>query len=403
MATPRKRYIADLLPRHAEDLAFLWGQRREALGSRRHTLREFAELNERIEGHVQGLLVAPAEALVDLLAPQLQSSDRDEAFAAGYALLRRLEPAPTQHVLIAFSRAAGPVLAGLRDAFSAAPSGLFAGEMRSALDKAPPLVAASAAVVLANHRVLDGASPRLARLLEDDDAEVCALAWRAAGLADARADSSAHKRPYQHALAHAAAPVRSAAWAAAAWTSQAQALPLLRHVAARGDAVALRWLAILGGAEDVALLQRAALAIEDPQARCALLARFGHPSALNALVRWMDEPELALAAAAGEAFTRITGIDVRGRREALPPADPADEFAREMAPLVWLPDATKARALMDEHGAEWTLGTRWCQGQRLDGETTPEQLPQLDLEARWDAGARAALAGRPVCLPPPVH
>jgi hypothetical protein len=167
--------------------------------------------------------------------------------------------------------------------------------------------------------------------------------------------------------------------------------------------VALRWLAVLGGPEDVPMLQRAALAIEDAEARCRLLARFGHPSALNALVRWMAEPDIALAAASGDAFARITGIDLRARREQMPvPAD-ADEFEREMAPLVWLPDAAKARTVMEDRGAEWMQGTRWCQGQRVDPEPGPDRLPAFDLEARWDIGARAALAGRPVCVPPPVH
>ena len=403
MATARTRYIAELLPRHAEDLAFLWGQRRDALQSRRHTLREFAEIGERIEAHAQGLLVPPAAAVTALLAPQLASDDRDEAFAAGYALLRRADSGLTRQVIAAFARASGATLAGLRDAFSLAPFALFAGEMQAALDRARPHTAAAAAVVLANHRVLHGQAPRLAELVEHEDPEVCGWAWRAAGLADARGDSPAHTRPYQHALAHPVGWVRSAAWSAAAWTGQAQALPLLRHIAAQGDAVALRWLAVLGGPEDVPTLQRAALAIDDADARCRLLARFGHPSALNALVRWMSEPDVALAAASGEAFERITGIDLRARREPLPVPDGADDFEREMSPLVWLPDAAKARAAMDQHGAEWMQGTRWCQGRRVDADPAPDQLPAFDLEARWDIGARAAMAGRPVCVPPPVH
>jgi uncharacterized protein (TIGR02270 family) len=403
MAAPRQRYIEELLEIHFEDLAFLGGQRRDALHSRRHTLREVAEIGERIEAHVQGLLVPPAAAVTARLAPQLASRDRDEAFAAGYALLRRADPQITRNVVAAFAHASDTTLAGLRDAFSLAPLTLFAGEMQAALDRARPLTAAAAAVVLANHRVLHGQAPRLAELVEHEDPEVCGWAWRAAGLADARGDSPAHTRPYQHALSHPVAVVRSAAWSAAAWSGQTHALPLLRHVAAQGDTVALRWLAVLGGPEDVPRLQRAALAIPDAETRCQLLARFGHPSALNALVRWMEEPDVALAAASGEAFARITGIDLRARREQLPAPAGADDFEREMAPLVWLPDAAKARAVMDERGAEWMQGTRWCQGRRVDTEPAPDHLPTFDLEARWDIGARAALAGRPVCAPPPVH
>ena len=403
MAVARARHIADLLQVHLEDLAFLWGQRREALGSRKHTLREYAELNERIEAHLQGLLVAEPAALVTWLRPQLIGDDRDEVFAAAYALLRLAEPASTHAVVVEFSRAAGPVLAGLRDALSFGPEALFAAEMQSALEQAKPITAVSAAVVLANHRLLDASSPRLARLLEDTDDAVCALAWRAATVADAAAPLTAPKRPFHHALAHAAPAVRSAGWAAAAWSGQARAMPLLRQFAGRGEFPALHWLAVLGGPEDVPLLQKAALEISDGAARCALLARFGHPSALNALLLWMNDSDMALAVAAGEAFTRITGAEIRGQRKTLPVPEDADEFTREMAPEVWFPDVPKARALMERHGVEWAAGTRWCTGLRLDAEVSRDLLARLDLEVRWDVAARAALAGRPVSAPAPIH
>ena len=98
MAAARTRLIADLLQVHVEDLAFLWGQRRDALGSRKHTLREYSELNERIEAHLQGLLVAEPAALVGWLQPRLAGGDRNEVFAAAYALLRLDESAATQAV-----------------------------------------------------------------------------------------------------------------------------------------------------------------------------------------------------------------------------------------------------------------------------------------------------------------
>ena len=403
MAVARARHIADLLQVHFEDLAFLWGQRREALGSRRHTLREYGELNERIEAHMQGLLVASPAELIGWLQPRLSDVDRDEVFASAYALLRLSDVAATHAVVVEFSRAAGPALAGLRDALGLAPHALFAAEMRSALDQAKPPTAAAAAVVLANHRLLDGHSARLAQLLADPDAGVCELAWRAAALADSKVAPELPKRPFNQALAHAAAPVRSAGWGAAAWTAQARAMPLLRQLAASGDVVALHWLAVLGDEEDVALLHSAALAMDDVVARCQLVARFGHPSALNALMHWMADADMMLAVAAGEAFTRITGVDIRGERRVQPVPDDADDFTREMAPDMWMPDIPKARALMERHGAEWAAGTRWCKGLRVDGELARELLLQLDLEARWEVAARAAMQGRVVSAPAPIH
>lgn len=403
----RQRFIPALLDRHAEDLAFFWAQRRDALSSREYTLREFGELSERLEAHVQGLLVAPPEALLERLEPQLAAPDRDDAFAAAYALLRAARPASTQAVVAQFSRAAGPALAGLRDALSLAPPALFASEMQSALAQAKPTTAAAAAVVLANHRLLDAASSRLAALIEVDDPEVSTLAWRAAASADALQRSQpatqGTQRPFREGLAHSDAGVRKAAWQAAAWSGHAAALPMLRQRSSEGDQAAVLGLAVLGGADDAPLLKQAVLAMPEGPTRCDLLARYGHPMALNALVRWMDPKEAALAAAAGEGFTRITGQDLRGERRKLPVPDDADDFAREMAPDVWLPDVSKARALLERHGEQWARGQRWCAGHRLDGEPARELLLQLDLEARWDAAMRAALTGRAISAPAPIH
>jgi hypothetical protein len=63
----------------------------------------------------------------------------------------------------------------------------------------------------------------------------------------------------------------------------------------------------------------------------------------------------------------------------------------------------KARSEFERHGDTWAKGARWCQGHRVDEAITREVLLQLDLEARWDAAARAALAGRALSVPPPVH
>lgn len=404
-AAPRARFIPDLLRTHAEDLAFLWSQRREALTSARHTLREFGQLNERMEAHVQGLLVADAPTLAGLLQAQLASTDRDEVFAAAYAFLRRADQGLAHAVLVEFSRAKGSTLAGLRDALSMAPQEAVLSEVQSALAQAKPATALAAAVVLANQRKLDAASPRLQAWLEDVDPELAAWAWRAVLVADAFHATPAPPatRPYQLAVTHKSPEVRHAGWAAAAWAGKSTMMSLLRQRVAAGDEVALHWLAVLAHPDDVPVVQKAALALPDVARRCALLARFGHPSALNALVRWMAPDNVPLAVAAGEAFTRITGVDVRGQRTVIPVADDADDFTREMAPSVWLPDADKALSVLTKRAAEWSGGSRWCQGVRLDGEITREQVLTLDLQARWDVAARSAMAGRVISAPPLVY
>ena len=88
MAAVPARYIPELLEIHAEQLEYLWGQRRTALTSPEYTLRDFVDLNGRIEAHVQGLLAVP-QALPELLCPLIESDDGERG------LRRRLFPAAT--------------------------------------------------------------------------------------------------------------------------------------------------------------------------------------------------------------------------------------------------------------------------------------------------------------------
>ncbi|MFO1267203.1 MAG: hypothetical protein U1F67_10790 [Rubrivivax sp.] len=169
MPTPRARHIPQLLDIHAEDLAFLWSQRREAIDSPEQTLRDFAGLTERIEAHIQGLLVAPPGALVARLQAALENGDRDDIFAAAIAALRCGDAAAASGVIAEFSRASGAALLGLRDALGQAGGSRVAGELSNALTNAKPAVAAAAAVALANHKRLAPDAPGLERLLLAED------------------------------------------------------------------------------------------------------------------------------------------------------------------------------------------------------------------------------------------
>jgi len=401
MTAARARFIPELLDTHFEELEYLWGQRRAALHSSLYTLRSFADLTERVEAHIQGLLAVPT-ALPALLLPRLESEDREGVFAAACPLLRLSDSTQTAAILAAFASAQGPRLAGLRDALSFAPSGQFVMAMRQSLERAEATQAVAAAVVLANQRLLDPASPRLASLLTDESAEIAELAWLATTEADTRSASSTRTRPYQAALAHADPRIRNAALYSAAWTGQSWTLAAVRQIAAANDEVGLNWLAVLGHSDDLPALLSHTASLANPAKACRLLARLGHPGVMASLGRSMASTDIALAAEAGEAFTLITGFDVRGQRQtAATPAD-ADEFAREFAPLVWTPDISKAQIYWQQHGSTLSSGTRWRQGLNL-GEICPAKiLAELDLQARWDAGARAALAGQALCSPPPI-
>lgn len=404
----RLRHIPELFEQHLEDLAFLWGQRRAALVSPEHTLRQVADLAERIEAHLQGLAVPePAEVRAQL-EPRLAMGDRDETCAAACALLRVPERSATQAVLAAFVQAEGEPLTGLRDALGFCNPARFVPDLQALLAsaEAPAPTLAATAVVLANHRLLDPGDRVLRGLLAHDTPAVARQAWQAAGRAAAQrapgAEPPSLTPALPAALAHADAGVRRAAWQAAAWAGEPSLLPLLRQRCAQGDTEALTALAALGGGDDFALLRQAVLALPDGPSRCAVLARYGHPLGLNALLRWMDPADLATAAAAGEAFEGITGVDLRAGRRTLPVAEGADDFEREMAPEVWVPDAARAVEWHAQHAGRLEAGPRWRRGLRVDGAVSRDTLVQLDLQARWDAAMRAALQGQVLSAPPPL-
>jgi uncharacterized protein (TIGR02270 family) len=401
MSAHRARFIPELLETHFEELEYLWGRRCAALNSPILTLRDFIDLNERVESHIQGLL-AVRTSLPTFLGHRLEEEGRGEVFAAACPLLRLAEAAITARVLEAFSTAQGPRLAGLRDALGFAPAGLFAPAMKKAVSQAKPAQAVAAAVVLANQRLLDPATHRLMALLENEAPEIAGLAWLAITHCDSANLSTAMTRPYKIGLLHDAPRVRAAAWRAAAWTRQPWALPSLRKLAGQGDRIALDWLAVLGRPEDLPQIIGLVSALESKADGCALLARFGHPKVLDLIGKWMTGEDIVLASTAGEAFTRLTGVDIRGQRKTMPVAANADEFTREFAADVWMPDMDKAKAYWQRHKQTLAQGTRWRHGIDLGGECTLQTLAEVDLEARWDAHARAALVGMPLAAPPPI-
>ena len=401
ISNTRARYIPELLETHVEELEFLWGQRRAALYSTSYNLRSFADLTERVEAHIQGLLAIP-DVLVELLMPRLTCEDRDGVFAAACPLLRLGDPAITKQLLLVFANAQGAALAGLRDAFSFAPSGQFVMAIRELLELGDSAHAVAAAVILSNQRLLDPTSLRLSNLLQDENPDVVEYAWKAVTEADTRKPSNL-PRPYHQALAHTDPKVRQAVLFSAAWSRQAWLLPAVRQLAVAKDQMGMACLAALGQAEDLATLLTYTSNLTAQTEACYLLARFGHPGVMEVLGKGMVSPDKALAAASGEAFTLITGVDINGERQQLPVSPEADEFEQEFADLVWMPDITKAQAYWQQHGKRLSTGSRWRQGINLDGKVSVPTLAQIDLQARWDACARAAQSGYPLASPPPIY
>lgn len=178
---PKTRVMVDILEEHLEELAFLWMQRQEAIRSHEYVSREVADLEQRMEAHVQGLLVG-GDAPIPLVEETLRGDDPLDAFAAAYTLLRLRSEDANHRVLYAFREAEGEQLDGIRDALCHGANEPVLELIRDSLDSAPPAVAAAAAEILAFHRQLDHQTEQLTEFFHDDDPQVRQAAWRVVAL-----------------------------------------------------------------------------------------------------------------------------------------------------------------------------------------------------------------------------
>lgn len=393
----RQRIIPELLAIHAEELEFLWARRRSAQISDALTLRDLARINERIEAHTQGLLVA-GEALLPFAARQLAAPDRDAVFAAAYPIVRSGHGDALRHLLDTMRTAAEPALAGIRDALCAAPIDPAEAALRAMLDGENATLGASAAYVLASHRRLDPASPSLDALLRVADPACAELAWRVVALLEPSRD--APRRPHEAALSSEDPRVRDAALGAAIWQGEPWVAAAVQRLAEGGAPEAWQWLAATAGPE--ALPTFAALldpARRSPEA-LAVAGRYGNPALIEPMLDALTDPNPLVVHAAGHAITRIVGIPLEGARQSVLPNGALDDFSREFSPEIHVADADAARALWQRNRTAWSVSTRWCRGREILTRLEREARHEIDLQALWDFGARAALMGQRAFGPP---
>src|SRR5690349_21859041 len=205
-------FIPDIADEHYDELQFLWSQRRNALRSAAYTMREMRMLEERIEAHVQGLLVL-GEHLPGFIAAGLASSDEMAAFAAAYSLLRLGIADAFERVRDALLEAEGKRLDGIREALAHGPAQPLIPLLQSLFVAAAPPLAVAAGEALAFHRALQVSAEQLSPLIRDEAPAVRRGAWRIV----AYAGMAVPPAFYDIALRDDDPGVRAAALTAAAW------------------------------------------------------------------------------------------------------------------------------------------------------------------------------------------
>jgi uncharacterized protein (TIGR02270 family) len=395
MPSPTATFIPDILEEHLEELAFLWGQRQTALRDPDYTIRELSDLEERIAAHLHGML-AVGEVALPLLEDTLSADDPLTVFAAAYALLHTKNQTATARVRDSFEHAQGPVLAGLRDALAQAPLNPGVAPFRELFHGGPAPVGVAAGTVLAFHSALEPSIPQIQRLLINEDAAVRQSGWRLVGYLGVPLDA----KTYAAAMRDEDPAVRRSALHAGAWCGEPGVLLVCRKLAAQPtpetlDAVEL--LAVLGGPEDVQLVATLANTAALGPARFRPVGTYGHPGLMDVVLAGVADKDPATAAAAGAAFTKMTGQDIAsGKTEKLKPEEgkEPDEFEAEFQEEVTLPDPEVAHRHWKLVKPVLQQACRLRRGFDVGGALTPEVFGALDMESRWEILLRARFQGK---------
>lgn len=372
------RVIPLVLAQHAEDVAILWMQRRDAVAAPHFALRHLDRLDLRLAAHLDGLCVGQQSGAA---FPRAEDAPLPGALFAEAVVILKTAPA---HWPAFMERIAALGREGQEETASAlgwVSAADLRGVGKALLDSPAPLQRWLGISACAFHQINPGDG--LAALLEDADPAVRARAARTAGELG-RLDL----KPNCLALLTDPVPLVRfwAAWSAVILGDRGHALALHQTLAAtpnpmqmRSLSLALRCLPL-----DMAYTLLQQLHKDPAQHRVVLQAAgaLGEGRYLPWLIKQMTDPKWARAA--GEAFAVVTGLDLAyldldqkrpAEYDAGPSDDPSDA-AVAMDPdqdLPW-PDPLKIDAWWRANAVGFTEGVRYFMGEPLNSARCTEVL-----------------------------
>jgi len=358
--------VAPVISQHAEEASFLWLLRSAAVNAPHYTLRDLAELDTRVEAHLDGLRIA-GTAGWDICRNELAWEEPGEVFVAGCLAFANGDMTRMRAVLDVVQQS-GQCIPGVISALGWLDYDDVSERVKQLLSARTPDLRRIGIAAMAIHRRDVGAD--LASAIDDDESSLRAAALRAAGQLG-RADCLSAL------VSHLEDPDAMcrfwAAWSAVRM-GEPNGLHVLRELAESGFVRRQRALdtALRAMPLPEALRWQSALASNPELARQAVIAAgvIGDPSLVPWLFERMASPELARVA--GEAFTLITGVDLAladldgDSPDGFEPA-PTDDIADESVDvdpdidLPW-PDPEALRGWWNEHQADFRSGERCLLG-----------------------------------------
>jgi uncharacterized protein (TIGR02270 family) len=386
--------ISSILSQHAENAAFLWQLRSQAVAALHYSLGDLARLDLRGESNLDGLRIA-RDAGWEICKKALADGESGDVFVAAVLAFEsgnkdRIEtvqkvgtasPELSDGLISALGWLAFPQAQPFIQQFLASPS---AAEQRVG-------IAASAV-----HRQNPGRA--LLNAISSPDPPLRSRALRAVGelgLLDLLPQTRQHLTDTDDRCRF------EAAWSAALLSGDADAISILTHTAESKLAY-----------HETALIM-AIRCMERPDAtawkgrlsgRAAIIAAgaFGDPAHISGIIDRMNTPELARVA--GEAFTMITGVDIgyedldRSKPEGFesgPTENPEDQDV-EMDPdehLAW-PDPQLITKWWAQHQGRFDIGTRYLLGKPISIDWC-EQVLRIGRQRQRAAAALELAIRRP--------
>ncbi len=392
---PQAQVVLPVLEQHAEEAAFLWLLRSAAVVAPHYGLTDIAELDMRVEAHLDGLRIG-AETGWALCVEQLAAAEPGELFAACVMAFESNQRDRIDVVLDAMAQEP-EALPGAVSALGWLPFDWAQPHLRSLIDSDDPLLRRVGLRGAAVHRWwADGA---FARELSRSAPAPLAAALRSVGeLADATVLAPCREwlSDKDQTLAF------WAAWSLAI-TRQRDGLDALVDIASAGGPFADPAIRLAGRAlhPAEALGWQQSLAAGDGTQRHAieLAGAIGDPRLVPWLIEQMTIDELARPA--GEAFSTITGIDLAYDDldrdapedfEAGPTEDPEDEDVAmdRDEDLPW-PDPDRVEERWGEAGRALIPGQRHLLGQEITAAGVQSALQAGQQRQRAAAAIEAKL------------
>lgn len=390
--------IEAIVEQHVDEVPFLWHLRDAAVSAPNYSLDDLAELDERIEAHLDGCRV-DYRLSAELCAQTLDggSGGGGETFTAAVLALTARDDRRLADI-VAGAQGSPEAARGLVSAFGWVEPDALRGTVQGLLRSDAPFARGIGIAACLAHRV----DPRqfLADALQDDDPGLRARALRAAGLLRRR-DLLTRVRAH---LGEDDEGLRFEAARAALLLGDSGALtPLKGFVNFKtpyaADALVLALRAMDGPS---ALNWLKGLAGDAGQARTVLVGAgiAGDPAYVPSLLRQMENPPLARVA--GEAFSAITGVDLAESGlegewpegfEAGPTDEPEDDDVA-MDPdedLPW-PDLSRVAGWWEANRARFQAGTRYLAGEPLSESSCGKLLRAGWQRQRMGAALELALA-----------